>query len=88
MTNHNSPFAVSNPLQSRIIDLISWRLNLPATNIHPYSRLREDLHLDAIDLILLIAELESRFNIYLSKEEVEAIETVQDASFYLYKAAA
>ena len=61
---------------------------MPATNIHPYSRLREDLHLDAIDLILLIAELESRFNIYLSKEEVEAIETVQDASFYLYKAAA
>jgi len=88
MTNQTSPFAASNPLQSRIIDLISWRLNLPATNIHPYSRLREDLHLDAIDLILLIAELESRFNIYLSKEEVEAIETVQDASFYLYKAAA
>jgi acyl carrier protein len=88
MTNQTSPFAAYNPLQSRIIDLISWRLNLPATNIHPYSRLREDLHLDAIDLILLIAELESRFNIYLSKEEVEAIETVQDASFYLYKAAA
>ncbi|HKK80393.1 MAG TPA: phosphopantetheine-binding protein [Phaeodactylibacter sp.] len=88
MTNQTSPFAISNPLQSRIIDLISWRLNLPANHIHPYSRLREDLHLDAIDLMLLIAELESRFNTYLSKEEVEAIETVQDASFYLYKAAA
>lgn len=88
MTNHTSPFAAANPLQNRIIDLISWRLNLPTTHIHPYSRLREDLHLDAIDLLLLIAELETRFNVYLSNEEVEAIETVQDASFYFYKDAA
>jgi acyl carrier protein len=88
MTNQTQPFAAIDPLQSRIIDLISWRLNVPATHIHPYSRLQEDLHLDAIDLLLLIAELESRFNVYLSKEEVEAIETVQDASFYLQKTAA
>jgi len=85
MTNHPFSQAAATPLQSRIIDLISWRLNMPVSNIHPYSRLKEDLHLDAIDLLLLIAELETRFNVYLSKEEVEAIETVQDASFYLQK---
>ncbi len=88
MTNHTVSQPVFNAVQSRIIDLISWRLNVPASNIHPYSRLQEDLHLDAVDMMLLIAELESRFNVYLSKEEVEAIETVQDASFYLQKYAA
>ena len=74
--------------QDRVIDLISWRLNVPPTHIHPYTHLKDDLHLDAIDLLLLIADLESRFNVYLSPEEAEAIETVQDASFYFQKYAA
>lgn len=76
-------------MQDRLIELISWRLNVPVSNIHPYSRLREDLHLDTVDSLLLIAELESRFNVYLSSEEYESIETVQDASrFFLSKHAA
>lgn len=73
---------------NRVIDLISWRLNVPPTHIHPYMRLKDDLHLDAIDLLLLIADLESRLKVYLSLEEAEAIETVQDASFYFQKYAA
>jgi acyl carrier protein len=75
-------------MQERIINLISWKLNVPSSSIHPYTRLRDDLNLDAVDLLLLIAELESRFNTYLTKEEVEAIATVRDASFYLQKHAA
>lgn len=74
--------------QNRVIDLISWKLNLPPNHIHPYTHLKDDLHLDAIDLLLLIADLESRLNVYLSPEEAAAIETVQDASFYFQKYAA
>ena len=77
-----------NNMQQRIIDLISWRLNVPVKHIHPYTHLQDDLNLDAIDLLLLIAELESRFNVYLTPEEAEAIETVQDASFFIQKHAA
>jgi acyl carrier protein len=80
--------AATHTIQNRVIDLISWRLNMPVDNIHPYSRLQEDLYLDAIDLMLLIAELESRFNAYLSAEEYDAIETVEDATNYLMKYAA
>jgi acyl carrier protein len=90
MTNQitvESP-AATHTIQNRVIDLISWRLNMPVDNIHPYSRLQEDLYLDAIDLMLLIAELESRFNAYLSAEEYDAIETVEDATNYLMKYAA
>lgn len=72
----------------RVIDLISWRLNVPPTHIHPYMHLKDDLHLDAIDQMLLIADLESRLKVFLSSEEAEAIETVQDASFYFQKYAA
>ncbi len=90
MTNHwvlNSP-STELSMENRVIDLISWRLNVPTSNIHPYSRLQEDLHLDAIDLMLLIAELESRFNTYLSAEEYDSIETVQDATRFFQKYAA
>lgn len=80
--------SVDPSIQNRVIDLISWRLNMPVDNIHPYSRLQEDLYLDAVDLMLLIAELESRFNAYLSAEEYESIETVADAANYLMKYAA
>ncbi len=88
MTDHAISYSTLSDMQERIIDLISWRLNVPVKQIHPYTHLQDDLHLDAIDLLLLIAELESRFNVYLTPEEAEAIETVQDASFFIQKHAA
>lgn len=75
-------------MQERVMDIISWRLNVPASRIHPYTRFQDDLNLDAVDRLLLIAELESRFNVYLSSEEVNAIETIHDASLFLERHAA
>ena len=74
--------------QDKLINLISWKLNVPSSTIFPYTHLEDDLNLDAFDLMLLIAELESGFGIYLSPEEVETIKTVQDVSFYFQKYAA
>lgn len=75
-----SPTATANfRIEDQIIEMISWRLHVAPKNIRPYTRFRDDLFLDAFDLTLLIAELESRFNLYLTPEEVDAIETVADA---------
>lgn len=74
--------------QDAIIDLISWSLNIPSARIYPYSNLIDDLRLDPLDKMLLIIELENRLNIYLSPEEAESIETVQDASFFFQQRAA
>lgn len=74
--------------QHKIIDLISWIVHVPSSHIHPYTQLKDDLDLDTIDLLLLIAELESQFNVYLTPEEVESIETIQDISFLFQKQAA
>ena len=68
--------------EERVIRMISWSLNVPSTKIYPFTNLKEDLNLDPIDFMLLIAELENRFNIYLTKEQAEAIETVSDASIF------
>lgn len=71
--------------QDKVIDLISWKLRVPPSKIYPYTSLKDDLLLDPVDLMLLIAEIESSFNVYLSSEEVETIETVEDASLLINK---
>jgi len=72
-------------IQDRVIGHISWSLNVPASQIYPYTHFKDDLQMDALDLLLLIADLESRLNVYLTPEEVEIIETVQDASYFFQK---
>jgi len=67
-------------MQNRIIDMISWIADIPVTSICPTTNIKEDLSLDSIDFMLLIVKLEKNFEISLSSEEVEGIETVKDAS--------
>ncbi len=69
-------------MEQQIIDLISWNLKIPSAQINPYSDLADDLHLDAIDKTLLIADLEAQFGIFLTPEEASSIQTVRDACNY------
>jgi acyl carrier protein len=72
-------------IEKQVIDVISWTLKTPSAQINPYSDLDDDLHLDAIDKMLLIADLETQFEIFLSPEEAASIQTVQDACRYFTK---
>ncbi|MBK7869213.1 MAG: acyl carrier protein [Saprospiraceae bacterium] len=74
--------------QDRVIDLISGVCRVPSSKIHPSTSLRDDLDLDPVDMLLLIAALENDFKVYLTPEEAEAIDTVQDASYYMQRRAA
>lgn len=74
--------------QNRVIDLISGVCRVPSSHIHPDTSLRNDLYLDSVDVLLLIAALEHDFKVYLTSEEADAIETVEDASFYMQRRAA
>ncbi|NJB84686.1 acyl carrier protein [Lewinella marina] len=57
---------------------LSSELRLPGHRLHPFTRLREDLFLDTLDIELLVAGLESRLEYYLTEEEASQIETVGD----------
>ncbi|MCB0650566.1 MAG: acyl carrier protein [Saprospiraceae bacterium] len=70
--------------EDRIIDLISWELHVQSSNIFPSSSLSNDLNLDTQDKMLLIAALENRLDVYLTAEEAEIVETIQDLSQYFY----
>lgn len=78
----------SNFTPNQIIDLISWQLNVPSSEIFPHTDFSNDLNLDDIDQLLLIAELENRLNVFLSKEDAAKISTIKDASFIFLKNAA
>ncbi len=72
----------------QVILLISDICRVPSTRIHALTSLRDDLHLDTVDLTLLIASLENNFKVYLTVEEANAIETVQDVSHFMQRHAA
>lgn len=57
---------------------LSSELRLPDHRLHSFTRLREDLFLDAMDIDLLVAGLESKLEFYLTEEEASQIETVGD----------
>ncbi len=69
----------------KVIDLMSLMFNIPVNRIRPFTSLRDDLLLDTIDVMLLVAALESKFDVYLSPEEAESIQTVQDITLLLQK---
>ena len=66
--------------EQRVIDMVGWVLRTPSNRLFSYTDFQEDLNLDPLDLLLLIAQLEHHFNIYLSGEEVESIRTIGDAA--------
>lgn len=70
--------------EDKIIEFVSWELNVPATKIFPSSHLSNDLNLDRQDKMLLIAELESRLDMYLTPEEAENVETIQDLKQFFH----
>jgi len=69
----------------KVINLISWIVDIPVNRICPTTNFREDLSLDQIDFSIMIIKLEAFFNISLSAAEVERIETVKDASIVIHQ---
>lgn len=64
----------------KIIHLVSWIANVPVNQIFPSTHIKEDLNVDNIDFMLLTIQIEKMFDVVLSNEEVENLETVQDAN--------
>jgi acyl carrier protein len=70
------------PQNNQVVDTISWTLNVAPQRLLPYTHFVDDLHLDDIDMMLLIAALESHLDVYLTPEQVASIQTVADATRY------
>ncbi|PPK85777.1 acyl carrier protein [Neolewinella xylanilytica] len=79
--------AVSQPHRTatNLMHKLSSELRLPNNRLHSFTRLREDLFLDTMDIELLLASLESGLEYYLTEEEANQIETVGDLQHYFLR---
>lgn len=69
--------------QQRLRRIIAEQLSVDEEEVVPEASFIEDLNADSLDLVELIMTLEEEFNIKISDEDAERIQTVQDALDYL-----
>lgn len=70
-------------VQQKLKKIISEQLSVEEEDVVPEASFIEDLNADSLDLVELIMTLEEEFNIKISDEDAEKIQTVQDSIDYL-----
>ncbi|MEN8224609.1 MAG: phosphopantetheine-binding protein [Bacteroidota bacterium] len=64
-------------LLNQITEIINRTIDWPE-EIKPEDKLREDLEIDSLDVMMIIQEIEDHFNITVDKDEIRCLETVQN----------
>lgn len=75
--------ALSAEAIAKLRKIVAEQLSVDEEDVVPEASFIEDLNADSLDLVELIMTLEEEFNIKISDEDAEKIQTVQDAIDYL-----
>lgn len=78
MTTSSAQVQIPLTRSAAIMQTLSTELQVPNHRLYGFTRLRDDLFLDPMDIKLLIASLERNLGYYLTDEETAQIETVGD----------
>lgn len=62
----------------RVKKIISSQLGIDENKIKPETRILEDLQADSLDMIEMITEIESEFDISITDEQIATLRTVKD----------
>ena len=65
-------------LDQRVIECVRTQLGSDIEHVKPEANLIDDLGADSLDLVELIMEVESEFDITIPEEDAEKISTIQD----------
>lgn len=66
------------PTPQQVVRTLSRTLRVSPQRLLPYMSFEDDLHLDDLDMLLLVAAVENALDIYLTHEQVADIKTVAD----------
>lgn len=72
-------------MEKQIIKIISEISEIPEKKINLKSNLIADLDLESLDLVTLISEIETKYNLEIPDKEIKKIQTVEDIVNYLNK---
>ena len=70
-------------LTSKLKEIIAEQLGISEDEIVPEASFIDDLGADSLDLVELIMALEEEFDMEISDDDAEKIQTVQDAITYI-----
>lgn len=72
-------------MEKEIIKIISEVSEVPVKKINLKTNLIADLNLESLDIVTLISEIETKYNLEIPDKEIKKIQTVEDIVNYLSK---
>jgi acyl carrier protein len=66
-----------------IVEYLSQRFGVPVEKIAPESKMFDDLGLDSIDALDMLALLDKQYRVKVNEEQARKIRTVEDAVQYV-----
>ena len=72
-------------LEARVSDIIVEQLGVSREELVPEANFSEDLGADSLDIVELVMAMEETFDIEISDEDAEKIQTIGDAFAYVKK---
>lgn len=70
-------------MKEEIIKIIAGIAEVPEKNINENTNLLADLDLESLDLVTLISEIETKYELEIPDKEIKKIQTVGDIINYL-----
>lgn len=67
----------------KIVDIMLDYNDVPRTSITPDTRFLADLHMNSLDIMDMVGQMEDEFNVVIATEDLNDIFTVQDLVEYL-----
>ena len=70
-------------MKKEVIKIIAGIAEVPEKNINENTNLLADLDLESLDLVTLISEIETKYELEIPDKEIKKIQTVGDIINYL-----
>ncbi len=67
----------------KIVDIMLDYNDVPRESITPDTRFLADLHMNSLDIMDMVGQMEEEFNVVIATEDLNSIFTVQDLANYL-----
>lgn len=67
------PWLSTDEIRPRVFKIVAEQIRVPLDQIYPTSRLVQDLHMDSLDTVEFILQLEDDFEVSISDEQAESI---------------